>query len=353
MLLIDGHLDLAMNAIHWNRDLTLPVHAIREGERGMNQKGRAAGAVAFPEMRRGEVAVAMATVIARVARPGNPLSGYASAEIAWAVAQGQLAWYRIMEERGHLRLVGDWPALREHLAQWNADPAHAPLGIVLTMEGADPVLGPEWVERWWHDGVRAISLSHYGVSAYAHGTATPGGLVGRADEVLREMERVGMILDLTHLADEAFWQAIERFGGPVLASHQNCRSLVPGDRQFTDEQIRAVIERDGVLGAALDAWMLQPNWIRGETTNENLTLAAVADQIDHVCQLAGNARHAAIGSDLDGGYGIEQTPHDLDTIADLQKIADLLRARGYREEDVAAIFHGNWQRLFERVWAAA
>jgi membrane dipeptidase len=339
-----------MNAFLWNRDLALTVQATREAEAEMTEKGRAAGTVAFPELRAGEVAVCMATVLARVARPGNPLSGYRTAEIAWSHAQGQRAWYLIMQDRGALRLLGDWPALDRHLRAWQAEPETTPLGVILTMEGGDPILGPEWVARWWEDGVRAVSLSHYGVSSYAHGTATPGPLSDRAPAVLREMEQVGMVLDLTHLADEAFWQAVELYSGPVIASHQNCRALVPGDRQFTDDQIREVIRRDGVLGAALDAWMLQPGWIRGETTNENLTLEAVADQIDHVCQLAGNAAHAAIGSDLDGGYGIEQVPRDLDTIADLPKVIPLLRARGYSEGDIAAIYHGNWTRFWRRVW---
>jgi membrane dipeptidase len=111
--------------------------------------------------------------------------------------------------------------------------------------------------------------------------------------------------------------------------------------------IRRLIERDAVIGAVMDAWMLKPDWVRGETTPQSagVTLNDVADQIDHVCQLAGNARHAAIGTDLDGGYGTEQTPQDLDTIADVQKIPDLLRARGYAEPDIALIMHGNWLRL--------
>ena len=132
----------------------------------------------------------------------------------------------------------------------------------------------------------------------------------------------------------------------MLASHNNCRALVPNQRQFTDEQITALIERDGIVGAALDAWMLYPGWVRGETSPQVLSLAAVADHIDHVCQLAGNSSHAAIGSDLDGGYGTEQTPHDLNTIADLQKLSELLANRGYSEADIAAIFHGNWLRFF-------
>jgi membrane dipeptidase len=218
------------------------------------------------------------------------------------------------------------------------------------MEGADPILTPDHLGEWWDAGLRAIGPVHYGVARYAHGTSACGGLTELGRPLLKGMEELGMLLDLTHMCDDSFWEALEVFGGRVLASHQNSRVLVPGDRQFTDEQLRAVIERDGVIGAALDAWMLQPNWIRGETTNENLTLQSVAEQIDYVCQLAGNARHAAIGSDLDGGYGTEQCPRDLDTIVDLQRIPDLLRAKGYSEADIAAIMHGNWLRFFRDAW---
>jgi membrane dipeptidase len=134
----------------------------------------------------------------------------------------------------------------------------------------------------------------------------------------------------------------------VLASHNNCRALVPGDRQYSDEQIKAIVQRGGVIGAVLDAWMLYPDWVKEVTQPSVITMDAVAAQIDHVCQVAGNSKHAAIGSDLDGGYGTEQTPGDLDTIADLQKIPDLLRKRGYGESDIAAIMHGNWLDLFRR-----
>jgi membrane dipeptidase len=164
------------------------------------------------------------------------------------------------------------------------------------------------------------------------------------------MDRLGMILDLSHFSDQAFWQALDRYTGPVLASHNNCRALVSHQRQFSDEQLHAIIERDGVVGVALDAWMLQDGWIVGHTSNEQVTLDNVVDHVDHICQLAGNSRHAAIGSDLDGGYGREQSPSDLDTIADLQKIGGLLTDRGYGNDDICAIMHGNWLRLLRHSW---
>ena len=143
-----------------------------------------------------------------------------------------------------------------------------------------------------------------------------------------------MILDVTHLSDQCFDEALDIYGGPVLASHHNCRALVPDQRQLTDDQIKRLIGRGAVIGAALDAWMLVPGWVRGKTTPEEagVTLETMVDHIDRVCQLAGNARHAAIGTDLDGGFGREQSPLDLDTIADLQQVPDLLRQRGYDED---------------------
>lgn len=350
MLLFDGHLDLAMNALEWNRDLNVPVHETRRLETGMAQKGRGRGTVAFPEMRRGEVFLSIATVIARVRKPGNPLPGYPAPEVAFAAAQGQLAYYRMLEEQGILRLLGDRAALESHVREWETAPATAPLGIIVTMEGADPVVYPEQVHRWKADGLRCLGLSHYGLSNYAHGTSTEGGLTDLGRALLPEIRAAGLLLDLTHLADQAFWEVLERYDGPVQCSHQCCRALVPGERQMDDAQLRAVIERDGVVGVALDAWMLHPGWVRGTTENTVCSLEAVADQVDHLCQLAGNSRHAALGSDLDGGYGQEQTPHDLDTIADLQRVPDLLRARGYTEEDVRNVMHGNLLRLFRRLW---
>lgn len=358
MLAIDMHLDLAMNAIDWRRDLEKTVYEIREAEKDKTaQKGRAWGTVAFPDMRRGGVAVSSATVIARTAYPGNPMAGYPSQEVSYAVAQGQLAYYRVLESQGKVRIIKDWQTLEAHVQEWEnggaAEREKLPLGFIISMEGADPIVSPEQVPEWWDDGLRIVSLVHYGVSAYAHGTGTVGGLTERGPALLRALDEVGMILDLTHTADGSFFEALEIFEGPVLASHNNCRALCPGDRQFSDEQIKLLIERGGVIGGSMDAWMIYPNWQKGVTDNSVCPLSLYVDHIDHVCQLAGNALHSAIGSDLDGGYGQEQCPHDLDTIADLQKIPDLLRQKGYQEEDVRNIMYGNWLRLLKRAWTPA
>ena len=351
MLLFDAHLDLAMNALSWNRDLDLDVHEIRRAEAGMQAKGRGRGTVSLPEMRKAELAVAVATDIDRTARPGNPLPGSASREISYAHAQGQLAYYRVLETQGKVRILTDAAGLTAHWAAWEDNPASEPLGLILGMEGADPIVWPAQVHSWWQDGLRVIGLSHYGLSAYAYGTSTVGGLTADGRDLLREMDALDMILDLTHLADDAFWQALDLFQGAVLASHNNCRALVPDDRQFSDEQVLAIVQRGGVIGVALDAWMLYPGWIKGETPNTVVGLSALIDHIDHICQLAGSAAHVAIGSDLDGGYGTEQCPRDLDTIADLQRIPAMLQERGYAAVDIAAVMHGNWVRFFQEAWA--
>lgn len=350
MLVVDAHLDLAMNAVMWNRDLALGALATRQIERdeGFTEKGRCAGTVGFPDLRAGEIGLVFATVIARKNHGQNSGIDFRTHEIAFAQAQGQLAFYRELERQGIIRLIRNRDDLAAWRSAWEEDPANAPFGFVLLMEGADPIVSPEQARLWWDDGLRMVGLAHYGPSAYAFGTGSAGPLTEKGRALLREMDALGLMLDASHLTDESFNQALDLFNGPVLASHSNCRTLVPGDRQLDDAMIRRLIERDAVIGAVMDAWMLQPNWERGVTTNEGLTLDAVAEQIDHVCQIAGNNRHAAIGSDLDGGYGIEQTPCDLDTIADVQKIPDLLRKRGYTEDDIAAIMHGNWLRSLEK-----
>jgi membrane dipeptidase len=351
MIIVDAHLDISWNALNWSRDVTQSVRQIRALEAGMKENNRGSNTVAFPEMRRGQVAVCLATMLARASGLGEVKLDYPNQEIACAMAQGQLAYYRLLESEGMVRILKDWDSLDRHIRNWHETPGDpAPLGFILSMEGADPIVSPGQVIQWWEDGLRVIGLAHFGPSAYAHGTGPSGGLTAKGRELLKEMNTLGMILDVTHLADEGFWQAVDAFPGCLLASHCNCRALVPGDRQLSDEQIRVLIERDAVIGAVCDGWMLYPGWVPGRTPNTVISLESVVDHIDHVCQLAGNVCHAAIGSDLDGGYGREQSPHDLDTIADLQNIAGILRRRGYRESDVEAIMHGNWLELFQKAW---
>lgn len=345
MWIFDGHLDLAWNAIDFRRDLTTTVKAIRESEKSRSEPGYGKNTVSLPDMRTGGVGVCVATLLARLHRPGNPMFGYATPEACFAVAKGQLAYYEAMQRAGHVRILTTRQALDAHVHQWELDPKKTPIGVIISMEGADPVLDPSNIHDWHQLGLRAIGLTHYGLNRYGGGTACEDGLAPEANELLREIRNLGILLDLTHLSDKAFWEAVKLYDGRVLASHQNSRKLVPGQRQFTDEQLKVVIERDGVVGASFDAWMLQADYVRGQA-EPSVTLEAVANHIDYVCQLAGNCRHSALGTDLDGGFGVDQCPRGLDTIADLRKIGHILARRGYSHDDMVAIVHGNWLRLF-------
>lgn len=359
MLIVDAHLDLSMNALQWNRDLLSAVYTIRTREQYVQGKGRALGTVAYPEMRRGRLAVSIATLIARSTGHPIPHIDFPSTAQAYGMAMGQLAYYRALEMQGYVRVLTDLSQFDAHVAEWEAwDASHPeeteetpPLGFVISMEGADPILTPDQLQEWYAAGLRLIGPTHYGPGRYAGGTGTELGLTDLGRQLLPEMQRLGVILDLTHCSDQSFWEALEIYDGPVIASHNNCRALVPHQRQFSDDQLRAIIARDGVVGAAFDTWMLEPGWVVGTSTNVNVPMEKVVDQMDHICQLAGNSRHVAIGTDLDGGYGREQSPCDLDTIADLQRLAGMLAARGYGDADVAAILHGNWFRLLRQAWS--
>ena len=355
MFILDAHLDLSMNAMEWNRDLRLSVEEIREREKGMTDKpDRGKGTVTLPELRKGNIGIVVATQIARYVKADSKIPGWQSPEQAWAQTQGQLAWYRSMEEAGEMVQINNSRALAIHLAYWNdGEPNdNKPIGYILSLEGADSIVGIRNLETAYEYGLRALGPAHYGPGRYANGTNATGEMDENGLQLLKEMERLNIILDATHLCDDAFWQAMENFNGHVWASHNNCRALVDHNRQYSDDQLKLLIDRGAVIGAAFDAWMLVPGWVRGQSTPESTQcgLEKVVDNIDYICQLAGNSLHVGIGSDLDGGYGKEQSPYDLDTIADLQKIPTLFRRRGYTEEDVKNLMHGNWLRFLKKAW---
>jgi membrane dipeptidase len=353
-MIIDLHLDLAMNAMEWNRDLRLPVSDINEREREMKDKpDRGRSTVSIPALRAGNIGLVVATQIARYVEPGSSISGWNSPEQAWAQTQAQLAWYRIMEEQGEMVQIKNIDQLEDHLMIWRDDDAGIkPLGYILSLEGADSLVDLSYVEKAWSDGLRAIGPAHYGPGRYANGTNSTGKMGKMGLNLLKEMERLNIILDATHLCDDAFWQAMDHFNGHVWASHNNCRALVDHNRQYSDDQILELVKRGAVIGSAMDAWMIVPGWVRNQSTpiNMDCTLEKVIDHMDHICQLSGNSLHVSIGTDLDGGYGKEQCPSDIDTIADLRKLTALLSCRGYSDSDIRNIFQDNAMRFLRRAW---
>lgn len=356
MFTIDCHLDLAMNAMEWNRDLRQSLQDIRASEKGMKDKpDRGNGTVCFEELRKADMGIVIATQIARVTSPGSGLSGWHSPEQAWAQTQAQLAWYKAMEADGQLTMIKDLAGLQQQVKSWQQakDKFNYAIGYILSLEGADSLIKPEYLYEAHAYGLRAVGPAHYGPGRYANGTNSSGRMGKMGLELLAIMQELNIILDATHLCDDAFWQALENFNGPVWASHHLCRSLVDHNRQLSDEMIKALIDRNAIIGMAMDAWMLVPNWVRGvsDPVSMHCHLDTVLNHLDHICQLAGNTKHVCIGTDLDGAYGTEQCPADLNSIADIQKFPALLQKRGYSREDIENIMYGNALLFLEGAWA--
>ncbi|WP_439487475.1 dipeptidase [Algoriphagus sp.] len=358
MFTIDAHLDLSMNALEWNRDLTLPVSEINDREEGLTDKpDRGNAVVSLPALRKGNIGLVVATQIGRYVAPGNPLPGWHSPEQAWAQTQGQLAWYEAMVEKGEMTQIRNLSELEAHVALWgnNENNTGKPVGFILSLEGADSLVNIDYLEKAFESGLRALGPAHYGPGRYAHGTDASAPLNPQGKELIRKMDELGIILDATHLCDLAFWDALEVYNGPVWASHNNCRALVDHNRQFSDDMIKELVNRGAVIGGAMDAWMLSPGWERGKSTPQEreVSLSTVLDHMDHICQIAGNADHIGIGSDLDGAFGKEQAPYDLESIAGLSKIPNLLSQRGYSQQDIEKVMHCNWLRFLRNAWGAA
>ena len=367
MLIFDGDYPACV-AVRLNADLTQPIQAVRAappaGMASEDPRYQSNLMASVPEQRRAGVAAFIGKLNARVHRPGAQLWGHRSGELAYAEAWGQLSFYRIMARRGYYRILATAAELADHMERWEeAERAGAgfdglPVGVIIGLEGADPVLDTESLEEFHAAGLRIVSLTHYDTSAYGHGTGTgtEGGLFPPADRLLADMSRLGIVLDATHASDATIKQALDRYDGPVIATHQNCRALVPGERQFPDETLRAIIERGGVIGVSMDTAMVYRggiDWadvvgLQRPFGKEDVTLDDLADHVDHICQLAGDVRHAGIGGDTDGQGGRTGAPAEIDTVVDYNRLADVLARRGYSDDQVTDVMYRNWVRFFSR-----
>jgi membrane dipeptidase len=300
----------------------------------------------LPEWLEGGVAVVFGSLFvapARRALGSWDREVYADEEEAYRRASAQLDYYhRLADASERVDLVGSRAQLEEVLASWETDVPR--VGIVPSMEGADPVRQPSEVEEWYRRGVRLVGLAWAAGSRYAGGDGEPGPLTDAGRELLGAMAEVGMIVDASHLAEAAFWETLERYEGEVVVSHANPRAFVPEPRHLSDRMIRALAERGGVVGIIPYNHFLKPGWAPADG-KEAVTLWDVAAVVDHVCQVVGDAAHVGLGSDFDGGFGAEATPQGIETVADLQKIAVALGERGYAEGDVSAVMGENWLRV--------
>ena len=369
MLIFDGDYPMAFGGYFLGRDLTLPIDKVRKSKTFPGFRSSVDSTAwnaedtmaSLPEMRRAGIAGALVKIVACIYRDDPiPHGDVVNRDHAYVSGKAQLNYYRILEARGEMKSLQTNIEFADHFAVWqnSSDYSTLPVGFVLGLEGADPIHWPGQVHEWWEDGVRVISLSHYGLSNYSHGTGTgtEGGLTADGFKLLREMESAGMILDVTHTSDESVRQELEVFNGPVLASHQNARAISPGERQMPDELLKEIISRGAVIGHSMDTWMLRKvgvDWAnipsrRSVFPSSEVTLEDVADHVDHISQLSGNSLHSAIGGDTDGQGGRDGAPHDVDTVADYRKLIEVLEKRGYSVEDIKNVMFKNWQRFFEK-----
>jgi membrane dipeptidase len=365
-LIIDLHLDLAWDALFWNRDLTLTAQQVRDQEDSeipQVAEGFSTGTctVTFPDMRRGNVGLMLSTIMSRIEpryRDGRR-DGMRTQEQAMAVGRGHLAYYEAMVRRGEITPVLTLADLDKAVQAWEATPTEStPIYHILSMESADPIVDADDVSFWWDAGLRVVGPAHFGHNTYIHGTFSEGGLKPPAKPLYEAMRAAGMILDITHMADQAVWESFDLWDGPIMASHCTCRSLVRGQRHLTDDMIRELARRDGVIGLVFCQNFIDPDviWEQlrfGKSSAGQFGMDGLVPHIEHIANLAGGSLdNIAIGTDMDGGFGAELTPVDVETIADLQGFSAVMRNAGVSEEGIEGILHGNALRFLRQAWSA-
>ncbi len=349
-LLVDAHLDMAYNAVVLGRDLQQPVSEIRRQEQQHPLPDARAGTstVSIPALLAGRVAVIGASLfvapeIPRFAQP----QVYRTADEAHQQALAQLDYYRRLAETDTVTLLEDEAALDAVLLRWAEGQPH--LGLFVVMEGADPIRTPAELPWWVERGLRGVGLAWAMGTRYAGGNGRPGPLTADGEALLDAMAEYNLLLDLSHLWEEAAYAALGRYPGPLCATHANPRAFVDSPRSLSDALIRRIAKRDGVVGVVPYNRMLVSGWQPGEPRPP---LERVAEVVDYICQLTGSAAHIGIGSDMDGGFGMESLPETLDSITDLGRLGELLTTRGYSSADVTAILGENWLRVLRAALAA-
>ncbi len=357
MIIVDAHADIAWNMLTFQRDYTLSVAEIRRRERGSEipiYNGDTL--LGWPEYQAGKVALVFSTLFAspiRFRKGAWDTLCYSNTSQARAFHLAQLDVYRRMVEETpeKFRLIQDQKALTDHLSDWQEVLAEEhPIGLILLMEGAESISEPVELEEWWYAGVRLIGPAWAG-TRFCGGTQEPGPLSGEGLELLDAMAELGFGLDISHMDEPSALQALDHYAGTTLVSHGNAKTLLKGtdsNRHLSDSVIHAVLERDGVIGVVPFNEFLLAGWKKGDR-RELVTLQKVVSQIDYICQMAGDASHVGLGSDFDGGFGLQSVPSGIDTIADLKNLDPLLSEYGYTDTDIAGILGENWISLLRRI----
>jgi membrane dipeptidase len=358
-LVIDSHQDLAWNMLTYGRDYTRSVLETRRLEAGTTTPERNGDSiVGWPEYQRGQVAVIFSTLFVAPARKKESLDKlwYTNAKSAHRLYRDQITVYRKLADShpDKFRLISSTKELDSVIEHWHTPVQNGeghPVGLIYLMEGAEGIRSPHELGEWWDLGLRMIGLAWAG-TRFCGGTSEPGSLTAEGRQLLSAMADHNFILDLSHMDEASAFESLDRYEGPVMATHANCAALMQGadtNRHLPDRVIRGLIEREGVIGLIPFNAFLKVGWKRDSgSRREEVPLDVLIAHIDHVCQLAGNSLHAGIGSDFDGGFGLQSIPPELDSIADLQMIASKLIARGYSESDAENVLGGNWLRFLRK-----
>jgi membrane dipeptidase len=311
----------------------------------------------WPEFQRGGTAIIFATVFSTPARWAYEWETivYSNPIEANRQYRQQLDIYsKLMDNHpDKFCLVTSASNLDDVIAsQRNAHPSggDCPVGLLLLMEGADCILDLSELEEWWEMGLRSIGPAWAG-TRFCGGTKEPGPLTRDGNDLLTAMAELGFILDLSHMDEPAVLESLDLYSGHLVATHANCLTLLPEhefNRHLSDRVIRGILGRDGMIGVVPYNSFLKDGWLLGKSNREEVSLERLVEHIDHICQLAGDARHVGIGSDFDGGFGLQSTPKEIDTIVDLQKLVPLFLSHGYSDEDASAIMGGNWIQFLKR-----
>jgi membrane dipeptidase len=329
-MIVDAHLDLAYNALRGCEVLKAAA------QRPADEEGLIPS-VGLPDLHRGNIGLICATIFCEP-DVKNDGKGYRTADEAHDVATRQLRWYQQRAEEGVLRFVTS----ASHLPVV-AEPT-GPLPMILLMEGADAIRTADDVPAWFEQGLRIVGLA-WKRTRLAGGTGAPGPLTSEGIKLVRALDAAGIIHDTSHLAEESFWQLLELSNGLVMASHSNCRSIVDTDRQLSDEMIRALTKRGGVIGINFFDKFLIPAEQYGK---RRATLDDLIQHIKHICDLTGSAAHVAIGTDLDGGFGRDQLPVEIQTAGDMPRLAEHLARADFGDGDTLGIMGQNWLRFFKK-----
>lgn len=342
-MIIDAHLDLAFNAVGLGGDIRLPLDQLRTTTYGRAGSAQlATPTVSLPALRDGGVRVVFGTIF--VLKPTSifKVNGPTYTSVAEANTQGwaQLHYYQQLAEHGEITLIGDQATLEQALAGDGSQP-----GLVPLMEGADPIRDIDELAVWYNAGIRIIGPAWSG-TRYCGGTGEPGPLTADGQALVQAMNDHLFALDMSHFAEDSFWQALDLFNGPILASHANCRAFVPTDRQLSDDMIKAIVDRDGVIGVVPFSKFLHNDWM---PPDPRVSITEVIRHIEHICELAGDTHHVGIGSDFDGGFGVEALPTGVNSIKDLPRIGDALTEQGWSKQEVAGVLGENWARWLRGV----